>query len=215
MDSLRWDGWFRIAFIALFTSLTIVRSYFKVSAGLFRERPFSPSEGFWIVCARAVLGVPLLAATFLYIVQSDAAVWMTVSLPISLRASGIATGMVSLAILVWVQRALGKNFSTTIMVKRNHSLVRHGPYRIVRHPMYATYCLLFFSSFLVSGNWVIGVTSIAIIGILMTVRLRKEEALLFERFGEEYAVYERKTPRFLPLPTSGRQQELTSSRRAE
>ncbi len=45
----------------------------------------------------------------------------------------------------------------------------------------------------------IGLLGMSIILLLMTLRLKKEEALLLRTFGAEYEAYMQQTGRFLPL----------------
>ena len=77
-------------------------------------------------------------------------------------------------------------------------MIDTGPYRWIRHPMYAAYFVLFLSAFLIAENWIIGASGTAIIGMLMTVRLKREEDILIQRFGRRYLDYRRTTGRFLP-----------------
>lgn len=193
---------FTISFIALFSFLTLIRLYYKIKANVFREPLFSREERAVFIAARAVMGVPLLLATFVHIIAPAKMAWAQFPLPSWLRILGTLSGQGALLFLIWVHRALGKNFSTSIRVKQNHALVTRGPYRIVRHPMYSAYFLIFLSAFLISGNWVIGASGLAIILLLMTARLRLEEDLLVVRFGAAYLRYRDDTPKFFPRPKS-------------
>ncbi len=75
--------------------------------------------------------------------------------------------------------------------------VTHGPYRWVRHPFYVTAALLMASATLLTANWLIGVTSVFVLGLL-AIRTPKEEQMLVERFGQQYRDYMARMGRFFP-----------------
>jgi len=189
---------YRVVFICLFCFLTALRFHYKLRAGLFREPPFSREESAAFIVYRAVLGTPLLAATVQYCFLPGRMAFSYVSFPSWARVLGAVTGALSLLLLACVHRSLGANFSTSIFVRPGHRMIDTGPYRWVRHPMYLAYFALFLSAFLISENWIIGSCGMAIIGMLMTVRLKREEDILVQRFGRRYLRYSRTTGRFLP-----------------
>ena len=77
-------------------------------------------------------------------------------------------------------------------------LVTHGPYRWVRHPFYMTAALLMASVTLLTANWLIGASSLLVLGLL-AIRTPKEEQMLIERFGDDYRRYMARTGRYFPL----------------
>lgn len=190
---------FLVVFILVFSILTIMRLYFRIVTGDIREGPFNSREGLLPVAARFIFGIPLLISVILYIRYPHLAPWSYLTLPLYLRALGIVLAFASLYGIYRVHRELGKYFSSTLVIKEGHRLVRSGPYRLVRHPMYTSYLFLFIAAFLLSENWLMGLSGMAVIATLMTLRLGKEEALLLEHFGEEYEAYRQTTGMFLPL----------------
>jgi protein-S-isoprenylcysteine O-methyltransferase Ste14 len=94
--------------------------------------------------------------------------------------------------------ALGSNYRGTMGLHPNHTLVTHGPYRFVRHPINAVFPLGSIVLFLMSANWVLGAGALILIGTISIVRAPIEERQLIERFGEEYRAYIRRTGRFFP-----------------
>ncbi|MDZ7338071.1 MAG: isoprenylcysteine carboxylmethyltransferase family protein [candidate division KSB1 bacterium] len=192
------DTFFKAGFFAMFTLPTLMRLYYKARAGLLRQPPSLRAEGPVLLTIRVLFGLPLLAAIGLHGLDLHVGSWMTVPVPISLRALGLVLGLVALIVLRAVHHALGDNFTTPVLPKDRHLLVQTGPYRWVRHPMYSSYLALFVAAFLVSKNLVIGLSGTVIILSLMTIRLRREEAFLIERFGERYRAYMRRTRKFFP-----------------
>ncbi len=190
---------YRIALIVIFSSLTVVRVSYRIASGAVHDRVFSRREGTLPVILRWILGVPLLYATGAFMFMPERHSWMYLPVPLAGRIAGIVLGLGAVIIIFLVHRELGTCFSSTLVIRKNHRLVRTGPYRFVRHPMYSSYLMLFIGAFLVSGNWVIGGCGVAVIATLMTVRLAREEAMLAEAFGAEYADYRASTGMFIPL----------------
>lgn len=124
--------------------------------------------------------------------------WTGVRLPAWLRWSGAGVAVAAVALITLAHRSLDGSFSPTIHLRRHHVLVTSGPYRLVRHPMYAAYLVLFLGAFLLSADWVIGAGGIGVILTLMTVRLPREERRLEERFGSAWLAYRQATGAFLP-----------------
>jgi protein-S-isoprenylcysteine O-methyltransferase Ste14 len=77
------------------------------------------------------------------------------------------------------------------------NLVTHGPYRWVRHPFYVTAALLMASVTVLTANWFIGISSVAVLALL-AIRTPKEEQMLIARFGQQYRDYMATTGRFVP-----------------
>ena len=115
-----------------------------------------------------------------------------------------------MALIWWVQWALGSNFSTTLHVRDEHTLVTHGPYRWVRHPMYAVLYVHMVALFLISANWLIGGALLLVLTLVVAVRLGKEEAVMVEKFGDEYRAYMERTGRLLPRVSPGLRRAFAS-----
>ncbi len=194
------DAHFRIAFTVIFTLLTALRVGARIWSRTVSERIFTDRTERGLNAVWVALGTPLLAATFLFIFMPTLVPWTAIPLPAWLRWAGAAAGITAVCLIAVVHAELGKNFSPTLRLRPNHSLVTTGLYRWARHPMYAAYLLLFAGSFLLSANWVIGAAGMGIILTHMTIRVRREESMLLGRFGEAYLAYAEKTARFAPVP---------------
>jgi protein-S-isoprenylcysteine O-methyltransferase Ste14 len=97
-----------------------------------------------------------------------------------------------------VHTALGDNFSTTLHLRENHTLVTDGPYRWIRHPMYTVLYVHLIGIFLLTGNWLIGGVYFLALSLIIVFRLNREEATMVEKFGDQYRQYMEQTGRFLP-----------------
>src|SRR6266705_1333247 len=93
---------------------------------------------------------------------------------------------------------LGLNWSVTLELRKGHQLVKHGVYRSIRHPMYASIWLWCFAQGLLLENWLAGWYALAAFALMYFVRTPREEEMMCESFGEEYLDYMRRTGRLFP-----------------
>jgi protein-S-isoprenylcysteine O-methyltransferase Ste14 len=135
---------------------------------------------------------------FIYILFPQILAWATLSFPIWLRMTGACLGIMALFWFIWIHNTLGNNLSVRLRIKDLQTLVTHGPYRWIRHPMYTAFYVLHIAAFLLTANWFIGVTWIAYLTVIILLRVSREEAMLLARFGHEYNYYMEQTGRFLP-----------------
>ena len=105
----------------------------------------------------------------------------------------------SIWLVTKVVQTLGKQWSLTARLVKDHNLVIEGPYRVVRHPIYTGMMgMLFATGLATSYWWVIGLAlSVFICGTI--IRFRIEERLLRGQFGRVYDEYAVRVPALIPL----------------
>lgn len=192
------DTLFRGLVVGQFTALAGIRLHYKWVTGTVAARPQVRAEGWFTVLLRLSLTLSLLVLVGVYILGRPEADRLAVALPVWLRLVGVPLSLGALTLLVCAHRALGAYFSPTLRLRADHRLVETGPYRWVRHPIYAAYLLFFLAVGLVSANAGIGGLGIAVILILITLRLPREERLLKGRFGARWDRYVEATGRLVP-----------------
>lgn len=110
-------------------------------------------------------------------------------------------GIVPIVGALWLFRRshadLGRNWSISLEVREQHALVQSGVYRRIRHPMYTSFFLLGVAQLLLLPNWLAGLSGIAGAGVFV-FRVRREERMMLESFGEEYRAYMARTKRIVP-----------------
>jgi len=119
-----------------------------------------------------------------------------------LRASPLIAGIACLAVGLWFfhrsHADLGSNWSVTLEVREQHRLITDGIYRRIRHPMYTALLLYSIGQALVIPNWVAGQSYLIAFGILFAFRVRAEERMMIDQFGDEYVKYAARTKRLVP-----------------
>jgi protein-S-isoprenylcysteine O-methyltransferase Ste14 len=112
--------------------------------------------------------------------------WMGVFL----TASGIGVAF-------WARWHLGTNWSGTVTLKEGHELIRTGPYRSIRHPIYTGILLALLGTAITFGE-VRSLLAVAIVWLSFYVKARREESFLSQEFGPGFAEHKQHTGMFLP-----------------
>lgn len=112
--------------------------------------------------------------------------------------AGLGVLLAGVAIRQWSHRTLGRFHQALVTIRDDHQLVSDGPYRWVRHPMYAGSAVAFLGVGLVLGTW----PGLAIVfaGTLpaMLRRIHIEERALQSDLGAEYQAYAATRSRLIP-----------------
>lgn len=95
-------------------------------------------------------------------------------------------------------RTLGKQWALRARLIEDHKLITAGPYAYVRNPIYTGMLGMLIATGLGTEHWVATIVAIPIFVVGMVIRVRSEEKLLREAFGEEFEEYARRVPAVLP-----------------
>jgi protein-S-isoprenylcysteine O-methyltransferase Ste14 len=193
---LGWDGFaaffshpplIAVAITLLALSGLAVFSSGNLSSGV-REVPANR----WVIVAFGLIG--LLDACLpaytdrkeYWTLDGDAIRWLGVVL---FAAGG--------ALRIWPVFVLGHRFSGLVAIQPGHTLVTTGLYGVVRHPSYLG-LLVNSLGWALAFRSGVGVLLTALLIPPLVARIRAEEKLLRSQFGDEYAVYRRRTSRLIP-----------------
>ncbi len=191
------ETFFRIA-----TALVIVGSFGM--SGYFRNRAqrkggrLRSQAGSKLVALLRLAGLAVVLMLFAYIVNPDRVAALRVSLPDWLRAAAVVVAAINMVLMLWMFRALGNNISPLEEARERATLVTHGPYRWIRHPLYTFGAIGLLALMFISGLWLFG--AFVAPGIIYFARWRvpREEANLIAVFGDAYRDYMTHTGAFLP-----------------
>lgn len=95
-------------------------------------------------------------------------------------------------------RTLGRFFTSVVAIREDHLLFNTGPYKYIRHPAYTGALLSHAGLGLAFGSWVSISLSVFPFLVAALYRIQVEEAVLTQRFGEDYANYVKRTDRLIP-----------------
>ena len=127
------------------------------------------------------------------------------NLPPTGWVTAVAVGMTSAGLLfaIWARVHLGGNWSGTVTMKVGHELVRSGPYRWVRHPIYTGVFLAALGTGL-ERRQLRSIVALVLIYAGFFRKIRKEEQFMHVLFGTAYDEYRRTTGALIPRLTLGK-----------
>jgi protein-S-isoprenylcysteine O-methyltransferase Ste14 len=113
--------------------------------------------------------------------------------------TGVVLVALGLSYAVWARLHLGKMWSAVVTLKEEHQIIKTGPYTITRHPIYTGMLLALLGTVLVRDT-LGALIGCAFIATGFVLKLRQEERMLIEHFGDDYRVYRGQVPALIPRP---------------
>jgi protein-S-isoprenylcysteine O-methyltransferase Ste14 len=117
---------------------------------------------------------------------------------LALAAVAIVLACGSSWLCVRAVRTLGKQWTYQARVIKGHELVTQGPYAVVRNPIYLGMFGAILATGLAFSRWWNFLAAVIVFLIGNRIRIRAEEKLLRETFGEQFDDYARRVPAFVP-----------------
>ncbi len=201
----------RVCAVAGFGTLAIALWRLGIAA----RRPAGRENGKTPLVLRAWV---LLLATCLFL-GTGILLWRPISWELSppQRWSALAIGVplliAGLSLYLWGLFALGAMFNAAsafgVRLSSEPRMVRSGPFRVVRHPMYLGVNLAAWGSLLIYRTW--SAAFIALIAAGLAVRAGREERVLASEFGAEWDEYAARVPAWFPLPRCAKPDVLDQS----
>jgi protein-S-isoprenylcysteine O-methyltransferase Ste14 len=139
---------------------------------------------------RFALGVGLVILSLFFMSVQSA--WTPLFARSFISNSGIILILIGVLGRVWCTLYIGG--------RKTHEVVRHGPYSVMRNPLY------FFSSIASmgvgaqSGSLIIALLLGVLCVVAFLIVIKREEGFLAHNFGQEYKDYCASVPRFFPTP---------------
>ena len=193
--------WFALtALIGCFGISVYYRRRARLAGGAIprsRERPL-------LILGRVAVALPLFLGVLTYLANPRGMAWSALALPGWVRWAGVVLGLAMVPAAYWVFSTLGRNVSETVLTREHHELVTVGPYRVIRHPLYAMAIGLFLAVGLMAASWFILLFTLIALAAIRLVVVPLEERELEAKFGDAYRRYRERTGALVPRLTSGR-----------
>jgi protein-S-isoprenylcysteine O-methyltransferase Ste14 len=123
--------------------------------------------------------------------------WSFVPNPRVGGAIGLSMVLFGICFSIWARLQLGGNWSGMVTIKEGHTLIRRGPYAIVRHPIYTGLLIALLGVALIVGE-LRGLLGVGILFLSFWLKSRIEERFMLEQFGAEYRQYQQQVKGLIP-----------------
>ena len=120
------------------------------------------------------------------------------SLPAWADWAGVILIILALIVFWRAHADLKTNWSPSLEIREKHELITNGIYSIIRHPMYASQWLFVIGQPLLLQNWLAGWLNLVVFIFFYSLRVRAEEKMMLDTFGEQYRDYMKKTGAVFP-----------------
>jgi protein-S-isoprenylcysteine O-methyltransferase Ste14 len=111
---------------------------------------------------------------------------------------GAVLCVLGLTFTLWARQTLAGNWSSNVTFKQDHELIRTGPYRVVRHPIYTGLLAMCLGTAIQIGQ-LRGAFSLLLVAFGFWIKLSQEERLLLRHFPDAYPAYQREVPALVPF----------------
>src|SRR6266545_5157846 len=169
---------FRISAGLILLALTVIRIYYTLVA-VRSGSSFSISR---LGSPRAFLAwflyTFILLLALVYILAPSSLARAALPLPSALRWFGVAVGIGSILLLLWVHRTLGKNFAASGIIQERQALITTGPYQWMRHPMYTTFFIISLGFVLITANGFIAILCCSLVFFFLQLSKPKSKRCL-------------------------------------
>ncbi|MCX7009179.1 MAG: isoprenylcysteine carboxylmethyltransferase family protein [Kiritimatiellaeota bacterium] len=133
------------------------------------------------------------------LVGAQLALLVTLAIPdhqLHLAPAGIVLVGLGAALGLWALLVMGRHLRIMPEPAAEAKLLRRGPYRLIRHPMYSALMLAGPGWLLCDFSWA-RLACFAVLLPVLALKAAREERLLGEKFPD-YAAYRATTRRFIP-----------------
>ena len=123
----------------------------------------------------------------------------SLGVPEPIMWSGLVLGVGGVAFALWAVATIGRHYDLEVEVHADHEVVRTGPYRLVRHPIYTGLLIHLIGACLATENLLLVAGTFFVVLPIFLIRARTEERLLRDQLGPAYDAYAREVGMLIPF----------------
>ena len=158
-----------------------------------KRMPGVKPTGIMLLMLPVEIGSVLLCTFFPELVTGR---FLPAAAPYIIAGTAITVG--GLAFAIWARLHLGKSWTGLPAIRESHEMVRTGPYSAVRNPIYTGMLVALAGSAIATGYTAVVLFFLVALCVFMG-KIRVEERLLEDEFGEDYVRYKREVKALVPF----------------
>lgn len=174
-----------------------ITAVFRSGGGKAKGAVDLAGEPLWILMPLRLTGLVMWGSILWYLFGAETMGWARFDAPFWLRVAGLFLSLSMLPMVLWMFKHVGLNLTVTVKTRQDHQLVKTGPYRWIRHPLYTFGGLMFAGLGLASACWLL-LVAMVVGWIFLALRMPLEEQGLVDKFGDEYREYQKTTGAMFP-----------------
>jgi protein-S-isoprenylcysteine O-methyltransferase Ste14 len=189
------NAWTNPATLGLAALWLVFVGYWTVAARRVHPNKQVESQARLIRGALMVLGTALLSPLSFSLFPMS---WRLFPWGVPTELVAVCLTAAGIAFAIWARSVLGQFWSGVVTLKEGHRLIRQGPYRFVRNPIYTGILTALLGAAILNGTiW--GLLGLAMFVIGFSMKIRVEETLLRTEFGGEYEEYRKQVKALVPF----------------
>jgi len=111
---------------------------------------------------------------------------------------GMALFVFGFVIIMAGHFTLWRNYSSFLVIHKDHKLITHGIYRFIRNPIYLGTIMALIALPVFAGSLYGFLSSLLLIPVFL-IRIRMEERMLSDYFQDSFQEYKKTTKRLIPF----------------
>lgn len=147
-------------------------------------------DPWWLQYYPPLVWVPFLIAYFFPV---------AIEVPMPIRLAGLAVAVVSAVFAAWAMWSLGRSYGIRMDLFDGHRLVTAGPYGFTRHPMYFGIVSFHIGATVAMESLALLVITFLYVIPYTAMRIRAEDGVLAEGFGDEFRAFAGRVPALVPF----------------
>jgi protein-S-isoprenylcysteine O-methyltransferase Ste14 len=179
-----------MAYLQIIAGIWIIFMAFLYTPALLFSAPVERKSFRYVQRSIILVIIVIILIVILTTYESDTLIFRIIPDSPLAGITGIVLTIAGLGFSAWARIHLGRYWSSMVMVRVGHRIIKTGPYRVVRNPMYTGLLIAYVGAAIVLGE-LLAFVALGIGIAAVWVKIKAEEEILLEKFGEEYLQYKR------------------------